>query len=88
MQAPSYTGQWFFVRSSEDKNKFYRLTTDPRGALRCECPAGRFHRKPCRHAKAVVNGEALAAQPKRRPSFSDEDVNRLLYGESRVAAAA
>ncbi len=65
MQTTAYQPTVFFVRSSGNPNTFYRLMADTDGALRCECRAAIYNRKPCRHVRAVVAGQCLAATPKR-----------------------
>ena len=65
MQATAYQPIAYFVRSSGNPNTFYRLMADGDGALVCECKAATYNRKPCRHVRAVVAGECLAATPKR-----------------------
>ena len=67
MQTTAYQPIAYFVRSSANPNTFYRLMADGDGALRCECKAATYNRKPCRHVRAVVAGQCLAATPKRRP---------------------
>ena len=58
----------YFVRSSGNPALFYRLVPDLYGVLRCECKAATFSRQPCRHVRAVLAGEAIAATPKRMPA--------------------
>jgi len=60
------TASVFFVRSSQDANVFYLLQPRGDGTLACQCKAATFRRTPCRHVKAVVAGECLTAQPKRK----------------------
>ena len=68
MQTYDTTPIAYFVRSSGNPTVFYRLMTDSDGALACECKAAVYSRKPCRHVRAVIAGECLAAQPVRRPA--------------------
>ena len=58
--------QVYFVRSSQDPNRFYLIQPDSHGALKCQCKAAQFSKRPCRHVRDVVDGKALVDTPKAR----------------------
>jgi hypothetical protein len=62
---PAYQTRFWFVRSSGNPNTFYRLHAIDNGVIHCTCKAATFSRRPCRHVRAVVAGQAIEAQPKR-----------------------
>lgn len=59
--AQGYQPTLYYVRSSQDAARFYTVATDTENVLRCECKAGRYSRRPCRHVKAVVAGTVAPA---------------------------
>ncbi len=87
---PSYTGRFFFVRSSQP-NLFYRIGIDNRtGLYTCECADYSYRHRDCKHIRAHQAGKSIEARPVRprpvpvrvQPSrpITTADVDEL-YGE-------
>lgn len=64
--------RYFFIRSSTNRDLFYRVIVNPSGSMACPCPARTAR---CRHIEQVERGCGLEAKPKARRPLSQETID-------------